>query len=180
MLSRVSREVKMPLVTMVSYAIVYRHGLEKYVDDAQRAGILTAGDLPKHAIDLLGKTSSERIGRMVRDVVEATFSGNLSEIRMSPDVLNATLELRTFLFSAVYENEAATAEFKKATGILGGLWQKIRERPEEFLDLRTIADEGLDAATRDFIAGMTDRYAVTLFETLFIPKPWVGPFDEIS
>src|SRR5436189_4571837 len=97
------------------------------IDDAQRAGILRAEDLPKHAIDLLGKTSSERIGRMVRDVVEATFSGNLSEIRMSPDVLNATLELRTFLFSAVYENEAATAEFKKATGILGGLWQKIRE-----------------------------------------------------
>jgi dGTPase len=80
----------------------------------------------------------------------------------------------------VYENEAATAEFKKATGILGGLWQKIRERPEEFLDLRTIADEGFDAAARDFIAGMTDRYAVNLFETLFIPKPWVGPYGEIS
>ena len=68
---------------------------------------------------LLGETSSARIGRMVKDVVEATFSGNLS-IRMSPDAPDATLA-PTFLFTAVYENEVATAEFKKATGILGGL-----------------------------------------------------------
>ena len=145
------------------------------IDDAQRAGILKPGDLPARAVALLGETSSARIGRMVKDVVEATFGGNMSEIRMSPDVLEATLELRSFLFTSVYENQLATAEFKKATGILGGLWEKIRERPEEFLDLRTIADEGLDAAARDFLAGMTDRFAVNLYETLFIPKPWVGP-----
>ena len=66
----------------------------------------------------------------------------------------------------------ATAEFKKASDILSGLWKKVRERPAEFLDLRTIEHDGLDAATRDFIAGMTDRYAVRLFEQLYIPKPW--------
>jgi dGTPase len=147
------------------------------IDDAERAGILLSRDLPPQAVALLGGTSSARIGRMVRDVVEATFSGSLSEIRMSDEVLNATLDLRRFLFTAVYENESATAEFKKATGILGGLWEKIRERPKEFLDLRTVEEEGLDAAARDFVAGMTDRYAVNLFETLFIPKPWVGPVD---
>jgi len=148
------------------------------IDDAERAGILRSADLPQPAVTLLGHTSSARIGRMVRDVVEATFSGNLSEIRMSDEVLKATLDLRKFLFTAVYENEFATAEFKKATGVLGGLWKKVRERPKEFLDPRTIDDEGLDAAARDFIAGMTDRYAVNLFETLFIPKPWIGPgFD---
>lgn len=145
------------------------------IDDAQRAGILRAEDLPRDAVALLGTSSSARIGRMVRDVVEATFAGNLSEIRMSDAVLHATLELRKFLFAAVYENQAATAEFRKATGVLGGLWEKIRERPKEFLDLRTIEEEGLDAAARDFLAGMTDRYAVRLFESLFIPKPWVGP-----
>jgi len=147
------------------------------IDDAQRAGILNAQDLPAHAVTLLGDTSSARIGRMVRDVVEATFAGSLSEIRMSDEVLQATLALRKFLFTAVYENESATAEFKKATGILGGLWEKVRERPMEFLDVRTIEEEGLDAAARDFLAGMTDRYAVNLFETLFIPKPWIGPMD---
>jgi len=145
------------------------------IDDAKRAGILKPEDLPAASVNLLGKSSSERIGAMVRDVVEATFNGNLSEIRMSDAVLDATLELRKFLFAAVYENEAATAEFKKATGILGGLWEKIRERPDEYLDTRTIEEEGLDAAARDFLAGMTDRYAVNLFETLFIPKPWIGP-----
>jgi len=150
------------------------------IDDAQRAGILRAEDLPKKPIELLGATSSARIGRMVKDVVEATFSGDLSEIRMTAPVLEATLELRTFLFGAVYENDAATAEFKKASGVLGGLWEKIRERPAEFLDPRTIEEEGIDAAARDFLAGMTDRYAVSLFESLFIPKPWIGPVGEVD
>ena len=94
---------------------------------------------------------------------------------MSDEVLDATLKMRAFLFDAVYENDAATAEFKKATGILGGLWEKVRERPAEFLDAGIIEGEGLDAAARDFLAGMTDRFAVSLYERLFIPKPWVGP-----
>ena len=78
----------------------------------------------------------------------------------------------------MYENDIATAEFKKAAGVLGGLWEKIRERPADFLDPRTMAEEGLDVAAKDFLAGMTDRYAVSLFESLFIPKPWVGPEME--
>ena len=150
------------------------------IDDAQRAGILRADDLPKRAVELLGATSSARIGRMVKDVAEATFAGDLSEIRMSGPVLDATLELRAFLFSAVYENDTATAEFKKASGVLGGLWEKIRERPTDFLDQRTMDDEGLDTAAKDFLAGMTDRYAVSLFERLYIPKPWVGPIEEVE
>ena len=72
----------------------------------------------------------------------------------------------------MYENEVATAEFKKASGILGGLWEKLRERPGEFLDARILEAEGLDVATRDFLAGMTDRYAVSLYAELFIPKSW--------
>ena len=120
----------------------------------------------------LGSTSSTRIATLVKDVVTETLAGDLTEIRMSSDVLEAVLELRAFLFDAVYENTIATAEFKKASDILSGLWEKVRERPDEFLDLRTIESEGLDVAARDFVAGMTDRYAVRLFEQLFIPKPW--------
>ena len=111
---------------------------------------------------------------MVTDVVLQTLEGGLSEIRMSDDILQATIGLRSFLFDAVYENEIATAEFKKAAGILGGLWERVRERPGEFLDRRTMEKEGLDAAARDFLAGMTDRYAVNLYEELFIPKPWIS------
>jgi dGTPase len=111
---------------------------------------------------------------MVRDVVLATLDGGLTEIRMGGEVLEATLALRRFLFESVYENEVSTAEFKKAAGILGGLWEKVRDQPERFLDRRTIERDGLDVAARDFLAGMTDRFAVGLFEELFIPKPWTG------
>jgi dGTPase len=143
------------------------------IDDAVRAGLLRKEDLPRERTRVLGDTSSHRIGTMVTDVVLRTLEGGLSEVRMSDEVLEATVGLRSFLFEAVYENEIATAEFKKAAGILGGLWEKVREKPKEFLDQRTIDHEGLDAAARDFVAGMTDRYAVNLFEQLFIPKPWI-------
>jgi dGTPase len=143
------------------------------IDDAVRAGLLRTEDLPRDLTRLLGDTSSQRIGTMVTDVVMRTLEGGLTEVRMSDAVLEATIGLRSFLFAAVYENEVATAEFKKAAGILGGLWEKVRERPMAFLDQKTIDHEGLDVAAKDFVAGMTDRYAVNLFEQLFIPKPWV-------
>jgi dGTPase len=143
------------------------------IDDAVRAGILSETALPKRAVDLLGHSSSERIGRLVTDVVHQSLAAGVSEIRMSDPVLTALVDLRSYLFDAVYENQIATAEFKKAAGILGGLWEKVRQKPEDFLDLRTVEAEGVDAAALDFVAGMTDRYAVRLFEELFIPKPWI-------
>ena len=143
------------------------------IDDAVRAGIIRDADLPTGPVALLGNSSSARIGSLVTDVVHQSIAGGLTEIRMSDHVLHALVDLRTFMFENVYENEITTAEFGKATGILGGLWEKVRQRPEDFLDLRTVEKEGLDAACQDFIAGMTDRYAVRLFEELFVPKPWV-------
>ena len=142
------------------------------IDDAVRAGILNESDLPADAVSVLGTSSSQRINTMVTDCVTQTLDAGLGEVRMSDEVLHATLALRSFLFEAVYENPRATAEFEKATGILGGLWDKLRARPEQFLDPVTIEAEGLDAAARDFLAGMTDRYAVALFEELFVPRSW--------
>jgi dGTPase len=145
------------------------------IDDAVRAGVLHEADLPSDAVAILGTTASERIARMVKDVVTETQAAGLDEIRMSADVLSATLTMRSFLFEAVYENEVATAEFKKATGILGGLWEQVRERPAGLLDAAVIEAMGLDVAARDFLAGLTDRFAIALYERLFIPRPWVGP-----
>jgi dGTPase len=142
------------------------------IDDAIRAGLLHAEDLPPDAVRTLGTTSSARISTLVNDVVTETLAGGFSEIRMSGPILEAMLELREFLFEAVYENTIATEEFKKASDILSGLWEKVHQQPEAFLDAKTIEHEGTDAATRDFVAGMTDRYAVRLFEQLYIPKPW--------
>jgi dGTPase len=147
------------------------------IDDAVRAGIISEEMLPRDAVARLGRTPSERIGRLVTNAVEQTMAGGLTEVRMSEDVLDAMLALRSFMFDAVYENQVATAEFAKAHGILGGLWDKVRARPAEFLDSRTVDEEGLDRAAQDFLAGMTDRYAVNLFEQLYIPKPWVTVTD---
>ncbi len=145
------------------------------IDDALRAGVLGESDLPTSALDVLGRSSSSRIGVLVSDVVGQTLAtAPHVELRMSDEVLAALLGLRTFLFEAVYENSVATAEFRKASGILGGLWERIRQEPDTFLDARTVELEGIDAATRDFIAGMTDRFAIGLYERLFIPRPWVS------
>ncbi len=144
------------------------------IDDAIRAGILREADLPAAPLTVLGATHSTRIGRTVKDVVLETRGAGLREIAMSAPVLDAMLDLRAFMYASVYENELSTAEFKKAAGILGGLWEKVHDAPEEFLDRRTLLAEGVDAAARDFLAGMTDRYAVALYEHLYIPKPWVS------
>jgi dGTPase len=143
------------------------------IDDALRAGLLAEADLPAKPIALLGRTTSKRISRLVTDVILQTMKAELDQVRMSEEVLDALLALRAFLFEAVYENSDATVEFKKASGILGGLWEKVHEQPGSFLDEGIVATEGIDTAARDFLAGMTDRFAVSLYERLFIPKPWV-------
>jgi len=153
------------------------------IDDARRAGLLTDAQLPDGPLAVLGRTHSTRIGTLVRDVVEETRRTGTEGIRMSAPVLEALLDLRAFMFASVYENARATAEFQKASGIMTGLWERVRARPDAFLDPRTLEAEGLDAAARDFLAGMTDRYAIALFERLFIPRPWVdlgGPFDRAA
>jgi dGTPase len=142
------------------------------IDDAVRAGVLDEAALPAESIAVLGRSSSERINTMVTDVVHRTIEGELSEVRMSPQILAATLALREFLFEAVYENPRATAEFEKASGVLGGIWEKVRARPEPYLDPAALVSDGLDAAARDFVAGMTDRYAVALFQELYVPRSW--------
>jgi dGTPase len=143
------------------------------IDDAIRAGLLREEELPEEAVHVVGHSSSQRIGTMVADVVHATLAAEYREIQMTSGVLEAMLTLREYLFGAVYENDASTAEFQKAHGILGGLWEKVGQRAD-LLDPQTLEQEGKEAALRDFIAGMTDRFAVALFEQLFIPRPWVA------
>ena len=143
------------------------------IDDAVRAGILRTEALPAAPIAALGATSSERIGGMVADVVRETLArpGD-PEVAMSAGVLQATLDLRAFLHAEVYENDAAVAEFTKACGILEGLWGKVRETPLRFIERATIERDGIDVAVKDFLAGMTDRFAIGLFEEIFVPRPW--------
>ncbi len=144
------------------------------IDDACRAGILTPDDIPRELSDILGHGHSERINTMVTSVVEG--SRDKSTIQMTPEVGEATMALRTFLKKRVYTDSIAKAEENKAQELVIALYEYFLEYPEKMPALyqKNIARDGLGRCVCDFISGMTDRYAISLYEDLFIPKVWRG------
>lgn len=140
------------------------------IDDGVRAGLLKQQDIPKSIREVLGATGRSRIDRMVRDVIQETIAGDYESIRMSADVLEALEELRTFMFQNLYLIPRIRSEFEKAQRILTEVFQYVLAHHEEFPDMR--GDEPLDRLAVDFIAGMTDRYAMNLYARLFLPQPW--------
>ena len=141
------------------------------IDDSIRAGIISRSDLPADACAIVGNTHSERITTMVNAMVSA--SDGKSEITMEQEVYDAMMDLRRFLFSNVYENSAAKDEEPKARRLVALLFEHylghMDEVPEEY---RRISGGNDVTAVIDYIAGMTDRYASTCFERLFIPTNW--------
>ena len=123
------------------------------IDDAVRAGVLDGGALPGEATALLGTTSSQRINTMVTDVVHRTLEGGLTEVRMSDDVLEATWPCAGSSSGPSTRIRRRRPSSRRRAGVLGGIWEKVRARPEAYLDTATIDAEGLDAAARDFVAG---------------------------
>jgi dGTPase len=108
---------------------------------------------------------------MVRDVIDATLACDYEAIMMSPEVLGALEELRTYMFQNMYLIPTVRSEFEKAQKVLTALFEHVTSHPRDFFG---DADEALvDQLALDFIAGMTDRYALNLYATLFLPKPWV-------
>lgn len=141
------------------------------IDDAIRAGVITFDNLPFETISKIGKNHSQRINTMVSDVIH---SSSLPNITMSDEILEATEQLRTFLNDNVYYNEVSYREFKKSYKLLEELYQYFLENPDhmgtELLD--PTEEQTLQRRVCDFIAGMTDRYALRAFEDIFLPKPW--------
>ncbi|CAN5653560.1 deoxyguanosinetriphosphate triphosphohydrolase [soil metagenome] len=144
------------------------------IDDAVRAGILDEGALPVATRDVLGRTHSERIHRMVMDLVVA--SEEASEIRMSPDVFDAMIVTRDFLFERVYVGRAGVGTQQAVARILETLLERyVREPlpPGPLRDGESPADPRVVAV--DYVAGMTDRFALRAFEDLVgAPSPGVG------
>lgn len=140
------------------------------VDDGIRAGIISENDLPVDIRKTLGVTGSDRTDRMVRDVIAATLACDYEAIMMSPEVLGALESLRTFMFERMYLTPAVRDEFDKAQRMLTELFQYVTAHPEQFLE--PSEDEPVERLAIDFIAGMTDRYAMNLYAKLFLPKPW--------
>ena len=144
------------------------------IDDACRAGLLSIEEIPKDIIEILGRTHSERINTMVSAVI--TASTDRPEISMTPEIYDAMMRLRAFLTEHIYTNSAAKTEEGKAKELLISLYEYFVEHPEEMpaLYLRILEREGVGRAVCDYIAGMTDRYAVDLYRRLFIPDVWKG------
>ncbi|MBV8547435.1 MAG: deoxyguanosinetriphosphate triphosphohydrolase [Acidobacteria bacterium] len=141
------------------------------IDDGIRAGVLTEDDIPKDIRTALGNKGGDRIDRMVRDVIDSTLVNEYAQISMSAEVLGALEELRTYMFQNMYLTPTVRGEFVKAQRTLTALFEHVIANPSEFLDLSR--DEPVERLAIDFIAGMTDRYAINLYERLFVPRAWV-------
>ena len=142
------------------------------IDDAVRAGVLQAGELPKEARQKLGNTHSDRIGTLIAAV--AAESADKPYVRLPDDIAGAFDMLRQFMREHIYFDSAAKTEEKKVVRILTQLFEYYRSNVDELpAFLRGVADkEGVDRAVCDHIANMTDRYAVRKYMELFIPQNW--------
>ena len=143
------------------------------IDDALRAGVLRAGDIPAPLREALGDSHSERINAFVLDLIES--SAGRDALTLSPAMEDIMARLRIFLFERIYKNSVVKGEESKAVDILQELFSHYLSHPEELpADLKPVWEtEGLDRAVCDYIAGMTDRFAVTRFEEIFVPKGWM-------
>ncbi len=140
------------------------------IDDAIRGGVLQPFELPRRCLQVLGETHGERIDTMIRDIAE--YSEDKPFVRMSPLVEEASDELREFLFEKVYRDSWRAKEEKRCDYVLSSLFGYYCEHPErlprEYLECFYI--EGAERAACDFVACMTDRYAIDDFNTIFVPR----------
>jgi dGTPase len=147
------------------------------VDDAIRAGLITNDDLPKECVEVLGRTNSERINKMVTDIIFETKKLGEKKVIISREVEEAMVELRRYLFDTVYMNDEVRKNFLKAKKLMKELYEYFCANPEEFWKIygKNARDgETIERSVCDFIAGMTDSYAISVYEKIFLPKKWQG------
>ncbi len=142
------------------------------IDDAMRAGILTNEDIPADIAAVLGATHKARINTLVTDMIYT--SRGKAEVGMSPETVRAMEALRDFMFERVYRNPVAKGEEGKAKDIVKRLYEYYLAHPKAMsAEYLRIADaEGVPRAVVDYIAGMTDKYAIYKFSEIFVPTAW--------
>lgn len=140
------------------------------IDDAVRAGVIAESDIPRDIAAALGDTKSRRINTLV----EAIVKNSDDTIKMDAETEKYYDKLHEFLFESVYKNPVAKSEETKVSGIVEGLIKYFFKNPEKMPEeyLKIAAAEGKERAVTDYIAGMTDHYAVTVFSDIYIPKAW--------
>lgn len=156
---------------VVSYAdrIAY---LNHDIDDAQRAGVLTVSAIPAELSLVLGGSHGQRINTMILDIIETSFGQPF--VRMSGEIEKAMNDLRDFMFAEVYTNSSAKKEEGKAEHVVEALYRHFWDKPEKLPEdaAARIDEEGRAAVVADYIAMMTDRYAIQLYEDIFVPRTW--------
>ncbi len=142
------------------------------IDDALRAGLLDLSDLPAGPVRTLGSTSSERIDALAHDTVDNSTGSD--DIRMSAATWALMDELRDFLFENVYIGSIARTEEDKAVRVMESLAQYYLDHPEEMpAEYRPESDSERALKVCDYVAGMTDRYALTRYGEFFLPRSWM-------
>lgn len=144
------------------------------IDDAIRAGILTEDDIPIQYRDVLGHTVRERLNTIIHDII--IQSDGKPDILMSPQIEDAMKNLRRFMFENVYKNSRAKGEELKAKGLLQALFdyylRHMELLPEEYTALIEVKNEEPERVVCDYIAGMTDQYAINKFHEFYVPRSW--------
>jgi dGTPase len=141
------------------------------IDDAIRAGLLTERDLPEEAVAILGRSHADRIETLVTDIVETSLDA--PEVRMSEAAAGALDVLRDFMFQRVYLREESKAEQEKAIAVVRALFSYYLDHPDEVPPEYHAAPGDPPTRVADYIAGMTDRYALRAYEKLFLPRGWM-------
>ena len=146
------------------------------MDDAIRGGILTERDVPKEIGDVIGYTTGERLDCFIHDLVTNSYGKN--DIMMSAPVAKAMKDLRHFMFENVYTNKNAKSEEAKAEMLMETLYEYyLRNFDKLPHDLKNLVDKNGDTKERivcDYVGAMTDRFAIAMYEELYIPKSWHG------
>jgi dGTPase len=141
------------------------------VDDAVRAGVIEPTELPDGTLGVLGRTHAERVKTLVTDLVDQ--SEESPEIRMSDEAFRALDTLRDFLFERVYLRDEARSEQDKAIALVRSLFAHYLDHPDQVPEEYHRAPGDLPTRVADYIAGMTDRYALRVYEQLFLPQGWL-------
>ena len=158
-------------VTRLADVVAY---LSHDLDDAMRAGLVAADQVPVDLRRQLGNRHGERINTMVVDVITASLANGTRSISFSPAVAEAVTGLRDWLFHSVYQAAPVAADFHKASHLLRELFHYFLAHPDELAGCggHPVEAAAAEVAVADFLAGMTDRYAMNLYQRLFLPQPW--------
>ena len=142
------------------------------LNDAVRAGILSMDDVPEDIIGVLGKTSKERINTAITSIYKNSYGVN--DVKMDLSIEKACEKLRSFLFERVYLTDSAKGEEEKAERMLSAMYSHFMSRPEDLPQtyISLIEKYPREQVVCDYISSMTDRYAVYMFNNIFVPKGW--------